>query len=217
MTTRWMATGLAVLALAACHKKDEAKPPPPKPDAPPTTSTTTTPATAETPPVTPPPAVTTPDAPPTITSTYIATPPPIATDKTGKATREPAERRPPVTKVIKTKPVAKVVKTKAELAAQSRIVGKWIQQKNRKSVLTFTADGRVRSVDDPKFVWSGDWEAQPDGSVKFDLSLEGSAASKDPDRAIKITAYPTAAKIMAIVPHWGKNLPGSGQYAYERQ
>jgi hypothetical protein len=206
MTMRWIATSLAVLALAGCNKKDADKPPPPKAEIPttPTTSTTTTttttptvapPAVEETP-VVPPPAVTTADAPPTITSTYRPAP------------RPPGQR--PIVKVVKPKPAAKVVKTKAQLAAERQIVGTWTDQKTRKGKIVFTADGKVTSSNDPKFIWRGDWEAKPNGAVDFDLALPGA------ESGIQITAYPTPAKIMAIVPHWGKDLPGSGQYAYER-
>jgi len=213
MTTRWIAASLAVLALAGCQKKDADKPPPPKPETP-TTATTTTTTTATTPPpvappttppaveapetpVTPPPAVTTPDAPPTITSNYRPAP-------------RPAGQRP-IVKVVRPKPTAKVVRTKAQVAAERQIVGTWTDQKTRKGKLVFTADGKVTSSNDPKFIWRGEWEAKPNGAVEFDLGLN------DSEPGLQVTAYPTPAKIMAVVPHWGKDLPGSGQYAYERK
>lgn len=219
MTARWIAASLAVMALAACHKKDEAKPPPPKPDAP-TTATTTTPPTTttpapepETPPVTstipaaeepavtppPPPAgvtpTTTPDAPPTFIP--LKPPPPIKV------------KRPPI-KIIQPKPTPKVVVTKAQLNAQRQVVGTWIEQKNRKSVLSFTADGKVVAKQGTPTTWTGEWKADANGAIQFTLTYN------NPTNPLTLTAYPTPAKIMAVIPHWGDSFPGQGQYAYER-
>lgn len=109
-------------------------------------------------------------------------------------------------------PPLKVAKTKAQLKAEHDILGLWIEQKSRKSVLNFLIGGRVEQRDkitSPPS-WTGEWKADPDGAVQFTLSFN------NPTNPLRITAYPTSADIMAVAPHWSKDWGGSGQYAYER-
>jgi len=215
MTGRWITVSLVALALAGCNKKEADKPPPPKTETPaPPATTPTTPPTAVTPPVPtepvpapevpayepapPPPGVTpttTPDAPPTFLPAKPLRPIP----------------RPPV-KVIAVKPDPKIVKVKAQAKAERDVLGLWIEQKRRKSILNFTADGKVTHVDKitDKPIWKGEWKADKNGVVRFGLAMDGATSS------MRITAYPTSANIMAVVPSWSKELPGSGRYAYEK-
>lgn len=236
MTGRWITVGLCALALAGCNKKEADKPPPPKaetPATPPATTPTTPPVTppAETPvtpPVTPPPAAveptgvtpaaptpgvaptTTADAPATfvpvkpvkVLPKVIKLPPRQPGQGTDQAASRAAGQRPPI----------RIGKTAAQLKAEKDILGLWIEQKRRNAILNFTLDGAVayreKITDTPK--WAGTWKAGPDGVVQFGLAYQGANSS------LQFSAYPTAAQIMAVAPHWTKEWGGSGQYAYER-
>ena len=212
MTGRWITVSLVALALAGCHKKEADKPPPPKTETPappvvttppPTTPTTATeppPATAEptadtpappTPGVTP---VTTPDAPPAFVPTTPLRP----------------VIRPTPNMAAAVRPTLKIAKTAAQLKAEHDVLGLWIEQKRRSSVLNFTFDGKVTYVEKitDKPLWTGKWKAGPDGVVAFELGMEGSSGG------LQYAAYPTAANIMAVAPHWTKEWRGSGQYAF---
>jgi|GEM_PF-3051403 len=223
MTGRWITVGLCALALAACHKKEAEKPPAPKvetpatpPAAPPTTATTTETTQTTTPPV---------DTP--------ATPPPAAGDATATVPTPPAPGETPTTtpdapatfvppKVIKLPPrppirlppgaVIRPAKTQAQTKAERDILGLWVEQKRHNAILNFTTDGAVayreKITDTPK--WTGHWKAGSDGVVQFDLAMAGA------NGGLQFSAYPTAAQIMAVAPHWTKEWGGSGQYAYER-
>lgn len=213
MIGRWIAVSLVALALAGCDKKEADNPPPPKPDTPtaPTAAVTppaTTPvptetaAAGETPvgePTPPTPGVTpttSPDAPPT----FLPTKP-----------LRPAVRPTPSLAAV-ARPNLKIAKTPAQLKAERDVLGLWIEQKRNKSVLNFTLGGKVTYVekitDTP--VWVGKWRAGPDGVVAFDLGKEGTTSG------LQFAAYPTAANIMAVAPHWTREWAGSGQYAYVR-
>jgi hypothetical protein len=225
MTGRWITVSLVALALAGCHKKEDAKPPPPTstaetaqppaaavvPATPATTTTpTTTPTTAPAPatetaatePTPPAPGVTpvtTPDAP----RSFVPTKPLKMAMRSSAMVMAPrAGGRPP--------PI-RPVKSKTQLKAERDVLGLWTEQKNH-SVINFTVDGRVTYVDKitDKPVWKGDWKAAPDGSVEFGLAMPGATGS------IQYTAYPTSASIMAVAPHWIPEWGASGQYAFEK-
>ena len=209
MTGRWITVSLVALALAGCHKKEAAKPPPPTAETP-----APPPAPAVTP-VTPPPAA---EPPADVTVTEPTPPAPGVTPTTtpdAPPSFVPAKPirviRPPV-KVIAVKPGVKIVKTQAQVKAEHDVLGLWIEQKRRNSVLNFTVDGKVTQVEKitDKPLWKGEWKAGADGSVQFGLAMEGATSS------LQFTAYPTAASIMAVAPHWTKEWGGSGQYAYEK-
>ena len=219
--------------------------PPATPPAAPTTETPATPPadTTATTPETPPPAAvdptgitptppppgvtptTTADAPPTfvplkpirvLPKAVIKLPPknpgPTVTGGAGpdQAASQSAGGRPPP--VGQRPPPIRIGKTAAQTKAEKDILGLWIEQKNRKDILNFTTDGAVayreKITDTPK--WTGHWKAGADGVVQFDLAMKGA------NGGLQFSAYPTAAQIMAIAPHWTKEWGGSGQYAYER-
>ncbi|MBO9558241.1 MAG: hypothetical protein J7515_06590 [Caulobacter sp.] len=236
--------GLCALALAGCHKKAAEKPPAPKAEtpatppstpsvAPPTEAPATPPADtgAATPSTTPPSATvdptgltptpptpgvtptTTADAPPTFVPIKpirvlpkavikLAPRTPGQTVTGGPAADQTASQRPPI----------RIGKTAAQAKAEKDILGLWIEQKHRDMILNFTTDGAVayreKITDTPQ--WTGHWKAGADGVVQFDLGFKGAQGG------LQFSAYPTAAQIMAIAPHWTKEWGGSGQYAYER-
>jgi hypothetical protein len=212
MTGRWITVSLVALALAGCHKKEAAKPPPPK------TETPAPPETTVTPPATTAPAVTE----PTASEPVAGAPPPPAPGVTPTTTPDAPPAfvpvkplrpviRPPI-KVVPLRPGLKVVKSKAQLKAEHDVLGLWIEQKRRNSVLNFTVDGKVTQVEKitDKPLWKGEWKADQDGAVQFGLAMDGATSS------LRYTAYPTSANIMAVAPHWTKEWGGSGQYAFER-
>lgn len=212
MTGRWITVSLVALALAGCHKKEAAKPPPPKTETP-----TSPPAPAVVPTPTPPPATTEPavsesvadtPAPPAPGVTPTTTPDAPATFVPTKPLR-PIVLRPPI-RAVPLRPG--LVKSKAQLKAEHDVLGLWIEQRRRNSVLNFTVDGKVTQVEKitDKPLWKGEWKADQDGAVQFGLGLDGATGS------LRYTAYPTSANIMAVAPHWTKEWGGSGQYAFER-
>jgi type IV secretory pathway VirB10-like protein len=214
MTGRWITVSLVALAMAGCNKKEADKPPPPTTEAPtaPPTAPVTPPVTApvptetvpaaETPagvPAPPPPGVTpttTPDAPPTFLPAKPLRP----------------VIRPTPNMAAMARPNLKIAKTPAQLKAERDVLGLWIEQKRNKSILNFTLDGKVTYVEKitEKPLWTGKWKAGSDGVVAFDLAMEGATSS------LQFAAYPTAANIMAVAPHWTREWAGSGQYAYVR-
>ncbi len=200
MTGRWITAGLVVLALAGCNKKEAAKPPPPPPTEtttpatpPPTTSTTTTSTTTTTPPAAPPVTETPPPsgytaAPP---SKYTAAPP-------AKDSKEAAADE-------------KIVKSKVQLRAERDVLGAWREQRKKVSVLRFSKDGWVSlQQGGGGKVRNGKWTADEDGAVHVTFSVDGGEA--------KLTAHPTDAATMAVVPSAkGPQIwPGYGQLIFQR-
>ncbi|WP_165190666.1 hypothetical protein [Caulobacter soli] len=212
MTGRWITVSLVALAMAGCHKKEAAAPPPKTetPAPPPAPAVVTAPATpptatqpvAETPATEPPPPpsgvtpTTTPDAPPTFLP--------------AKPLRPVIRPAPGMAAAVR--PNLKIAKTPAQLKAERDVLGLWIEQKRNRAVLNFIIGGKVTYVEKitDKPVWVGKWRAGPDGVVAFDLGKEGTTSG------LQFAAYPTAANIMAVAPHWTREWAGSGQYAYVR-
>jgi len=215
MTTRWIAVSLAVLALAACDKKDAAKPPPPKPE---------TPAPPSTPPVTQ--TETPPVRDPTQPSGYRPAKPSgagyKADDPAGKGYRparpdEDASSRRKESKTNSTTTTTKVVATKktpAQAKAETDVVGTWRQQGPKISTLQFRPDGWV-SLERGDSVVNGQWTSRSDGGVDFTLPVPGGEA--------KLVGHPSAStatgKILSVVPsQTGPQLwPGSGQVVFSRK
>lgn len=203
MTGRWITAGLVALALTGCNKKEAAKPPPPPPATettapatpPPTTSTTTTSTTTTTPPTTPP---TTETAPP---SGYTATP--------SKWTATPSDKDAKESKDVAAD--EKIVKSKVQLRAERDVLGAWREQRKKVSVLRFSKDGWVSlQQGGGDKVRNGKWTADKDGAVHVTFSIDGGEA--------KLTAHPTDAATMAIVPSSkGPQIwPGYGQLIFQR-
>ncbi|KQZ06373.1 hypothetical protein ASD21_01710 [Caulobacter sp. Root1455] len=173
MTGRWITVSLVALALAGCHKKEAAKPPPPKvetpapptapavvPATPPAESTTTT---STTPPPTPEPVVETPVAPTPATE---PTPP------------KPAGVRPPI-RIVPSAGLGKtpmvIKKTQLQLAAETNVLGAWVQQDKKTSILRFTPSGWV-SLEKGNQVINGKWTANSAGAINFTLPVPGGEA-----------------------------------------
>ena len=205
MTGRWITAGLVALALTGCSKKEAAKPPPPATETtapaapptatPPTTSTTTTSTTTTTPPATPP---TTETPPP---SGYMAAPSKwtaASPDKDAKESKDAAGDE-------------KIVKSKVQLKAERDVLGAWREQRKRVSVLRFAKDGWVSlQQGGGDAVRNGKWTADKDGAIHFTFSVDGGEA--------KLTAHPTDAATMAVVPSSkGPQIwPGYGQLIFQR-
>ena len=199
MTGRWITAGLVALALAGCNKKEAAKPPPlattettaPTSPAtpPPTTSTTTSSTTTTTPPTT--------EAPPPM-SGYTAAPPSKYT------------AAPPAKDSKEAAADEKIVKSKVQIKAERDVLGAWREQRKKISVLRFTKDGWVSLQQGGGKVRNGKWTADQDGAIHVTFAIDGGEAM--------LTAHPTDATIMAVVPSSkGPQIwPGYGQVIFQR-
>jgi hypothetical protein len=177
MTARWITVSLVALALAGCHKKEAAKPP-----APPTTAETPAPAVAPTPaptPVVTPPTTSEPVAGPPATEP--APPPADVTPATPPATPPAATPTKPLRPVIRPtagmgiRPPIKIVKTPLQLAAETNVLGAWVQSDQKTSVLRFTPSGWV-SLERGNDVINGKWTANSAGAINFSLPVPGGEA-----------------------------------------
>jgi hypothetical protein len=73
------------------------------------------------------------------------------------------------------RPPIKIVKTPLQLAAETNVLGAWVQSDQKTSVLRFTPSGWV-SLERGNDVINGKWTANSAGAINFSLPVPGGEA-----------------------------------------